>query len=158
MSPTPVDQSDNRHHGGCRCGAVRFSIDDDPEHVSYCHCADCRRATGAPVTAFVGFATERVSFTGERPATWVSGPVTRSFCVVCGSPIAYFDRRIGGRVYFLLGAMDAPQNYRPTLHAHVAEKLPFLHMPDGLPRFDGTSVARPRETTETAESRTRSAD
>lgn len=138
------------HAGGCRCGAVRFSADDDPVHVSYCHCGDCRRATGAPVAAFVGFATDRVAFAGEKPATCVNGPATRSFCAVCGSPISYFDRRIGGAVYFYLGVMDEPENYRPTLHAYVSEKLPFLHMPDGLPRFDGSSVERPREDTETA--------
>lgn len=131
------------HTGGCRCGAVTFAVDDDPEHVSYCHCADCRRATGGPVAAFVGFATDRITFAGEKPATFANGPVTRSFCARCGSPIAYFDRRIGANTYFYIGAMDAPENYKPTLHAYVAEKLPFLHMPDGLPRMEKSSVPRP---------------
>jgi len=132
-----------KHSGGCRCGAIRFVADDEPEHVSYCHCADCRKASGAPVSAFVGFATQSVTFSGEKPATFVNFTVTRSFCPVCGSPISYFDRRIPGRVYFLLGAMDHPENYRPTLHAYVAEKLPFVHMPDGLPTCEASSVPRP---------------
>ena len=34
----------------------------------------------------------------------------------------------------MLGAMDTPENYKPTLHAYVREQLPFVHMPDGLPR------------------------
>lgn len=131
------------HAGGCRCGAVRFEADTDPHHVSYCHCGDCRRATGAPVSAFVGFDADAVRFTGDKPKTLVNGPVTRSFCGNCGSPISYFDRRISGAVYFHLGAMDMPQNYKPTLHAHVGEKLPFLHMPDGLPRHEASSVPRP---------------
>ncbi len=38
------------------------------------------------------------------------------------------------RIYFMLGAMDVPANYKPTLHAYVREQLPFVHMPDGLPR------------------------
>jgi len=41
------------------------------------------------------------------------------------------------------GAMDAPATYKPTLHARVRSQLPFLHMPDGLPRYPGTSVPRP---------------
>jgi len=137
------------HHGSCRCGAIRFEADDDPVHVSYCHCIDCRKATGAPVSMFVGFPAEAVRFTGVLPATHLNGPVTRSFCNACGSPIAYFDRRIAGSVYFHVGAMDAPQNYRATLHAYVAQKLPFLHMPDGLPVHENTSIPRPKDPEDT---------
>jgi hypothetical protein len=73
--------------------------------------------------------------------------VTRSFCNVCGSPIAYLDQRLEGRAFFMLGAMDRPADYRPALHAYVREQLPFVHMPDGLPRYPKTSVARPDGTT-----------
>lgn len=131
------------HTGGCRCGAVRFQAAAEPDHISYCHCADCRRATGAPVSAFVGFPTESVTITGDGLRSYENGPIARTFCGVCGSPIAYVDSRIGDHVYFLLGAMDAPRNYKPTLHAHVRSQLPFLHMPDGLPRLVGSSVPRP---------------
>ncbi len=131
------------HTGGCRCGAVRFEATVDPHHTSYCHCADCRHASGAPVSAFVGFMADSVAFAGEEPRTYVNGPVTRSFCGTCGAPIAYVDERIGETTYFMLGAMDAPANYKPTLHAYVREQLPYLHMPDGLPRHVASSVPRP---------------
>jgi len=133
------------HTGGCRCGAVRFESSADPHHISYCHCADCRRASGAPVSAFVGFMAEAVTFSGEEPRVFANGPVTRSFCGTCGSPLAYFDERIGDQIFFVLGAMDAPERYKPTLHAYVREQLPYLHMPDGLPRMLTTSVARPTD-------------
>ena len=135
------------HTGGCRCGAVRFETAAEPVHVSYCHCADCRHASGAPVSAFVGFPADAVTFGGEAPRTYVNGPVTRSFCGSCGSPIAYVDSRIGATIYFMLGAMDAPQDFRPTLHAYVREQLPFLHMPDGLPRHVKSSVTRDEDPT-----------
>jgi hypothetical protein len=134
-----------RHTGGCRCGAVRFETNADPHHVSYCHCTDCRKATGAPVSAFVGFMAENVLVRGDTLRSFDNGPVTRSFCATCGTPIAYTDSRIGDRVYFMLGAMDMPALYRPTVHAYVREQLPFLHMPDGLPREVKTSVPRPTD-------------
>lgn len=137
------EQVASGHTGGCRCGAVRFEASADPVHVSYCHCGDCRRATGAPVAAFVGFAAEAVKIDGEALTTYENGPVGRSFCRTCGSPIAYLDRRLAGSVYFMLGAMDAPAHYKPTVHAHVREQLVYVHMPDGLPRELATSVPRP---------------
>ncbi len=131
------------HTGSCRCGAVRFTASAEPHHVSYCHCGDCRRASGAPVSAFVGFMADQVVFTGKALKMFENGPVTRSFCGVCGSPIAYVDERLPEPIYFMLGAMDAPEQFVPTLHAYVSEQLPYLHMNDGLPRLERTSVPRP---------------
>lgn len=138
-----VEQSP--HTGGCRCGAVRFEAQGEPLSVSYCHCSDCRRATGAPVSAFVGFHAEDVSLGGDTLRSFENGTVTRSFCGTCGSPIAYLDQRLADHVYFMLGAMDMPAEYKPTLHAYVREQLPYVHMPDGLQRFPKTSVPRPDE-------------
>ena len=131
------------HTGGCRWGAVRFEASAEPHHISYCHCGDCRRASGAPVSAFVGFMASQVAFTGKALKMYENGPVTRSFCGICGSPIAYTDGRLTGHIYFTLGSMDMPAYFKPTHHGHVREQLPFLHMPDDLPRHLRTSVPRP---------------
>ena len=131
------------HAGSCRCGAVRFEAAADPHHISYCHCEDCRRATGAPVSAFVGFRDDQVSFDGQALKRFENGPVSRSFCADCGSPVAYVDTRLEGEIYFMLGAMRQPALYQPTQHAYVREQLPFVHMPDGLPRHLKGSVPRP---------------
>lgn len=133
------------HTGGCRCGAVRFAA-GEPHHVSYCHCGDCRRATGAPMSAFVGFMVAQVTFTGKGLKMFENGPVTRSFCGTCGSPIAYVDERLEDRIYFMLGAMDRPAGYEPTLHAYVSEQLPYLRLEDDLPRLAKSSVKRPDRT------------
>jgi hypothetical protein len=134
------------HTGGCRCGAVRFEAAGQPHHISYCHCVDCRKASGAPVSAFVGFMADEAAIRGDVLATYQNGTVTRSFCGVCGTPIAYQDLQLGDRIYFTLGAMDAPEKYKPTLHAYVRQQLPFVHMPDGLSRHPHSSVTRPEET------------
>ncbi|HEV7255061.1 MAG TPA: GFA family protein [Mesorhizobium sp.] len=136
------------HAGGCRCGAVQFEASAEPHHVSFCHCVDCRRASGAPVSAFVGFRADEVKLEDEALRRFQNGPVARSFCGVCGSPIAYTDERLEGLVYFMLGVMDRPEHFTPTLHAWVDQQLPFVHMQDGLPRLPGTSVPRPDGTRE----------
>ena len=129
------------HTGGCRCGAVRFAAAGEPYHVSYCHCVDCRRASGAPVSAFVGFAADQISYEGT-PARFENGTVTRTFCSKCGSPLAYLDAKLLDDVYFAIGAMDRPDIFRPTKHAYVSQKLPYLHIDDGLPQHARTSVPR----------------
>ena len=131
------------HTGSCRCGAVQFAVSAEPFHVSYCHCMDCRKASGAPVSAFVGFPSDQVAIEGDTLAVFQNGPVRRSFCNRCGTPIAYMDDRLQNQTYFTLGAMDSPAMYKPTLHSHVRSQLAYLHMPDGLPRHPGTSVPRP---------------
>lgn len=131
------------HTGSCRCGAVRFSTSAEPHHVSYYHCSDCRRASGAPVSAFVGFMAGEVEFSGTPAQVFANGLVTRSFCGVCGSPLTYADARLAGHLYFVVGAMDRPEDFPPTCHAYVDRQLPYLHMTDGLPRHPATTVPRP---------------
>lgn len=113
----------------------------DPFSTSYCHCRDCRRQSGAPVMAFVGFKETDLTWHGA-PQTWRAGGVERSFCSHCGSQIGYRDDKLPGEVYLSIGFMDEPENYPPRLHAFEKRRLPFLHIVDDLPRHDGFSVDR----------------
>lgn len=130
------------YEGGCRCGAVRLTARADPIWRSYCHCDDCRKATGAPVTVFVGFAREVLAFEGEARCAFRSGSAERGFCGRCGSPLDYRDAELPGQIYVYLGVMDEPERFAPTLHAFESERLPFLHIKDDLPRFERFSVKR----------------
>lgn len=131
------------HTGGCRCGRVRIAASAEPVSVGYCHCTDCRRATGGPVSAFLSFRSSDVSIEGDTLRAYENGAVRRSFCANCGSPLAYVDLQIPDRVYIMLGAMNRPAQYAPTVHAYVAEQLPFVHMNDDLPRHAKSSTRRP---------------
>src|SRR3990167_8453860 len=77
------------HSGSCKCGAVKFEIDQDPLWSGYCHCRDCRKATGAPVSAFVIFTEAGVRWSGEPKEHRPSDEVRRTFCGFCGTPISY---------------------------------------------------------------------
>ena len=133
------------HSGACRCGLVSADMSAGPVFSSYCHCRDCRKQTGAPVMAFVGFRRADLTWHGE-PKSWRAGGVERYFCDHCGSQIGYHDDRLPGEIYMTLGFMDHPEQYPPTMHAFEARRLPFLHITDDLPRFDGFTVSRDRTT------------
>lgn len=134
-----------RHSGGCRCGKVRFSSRAEPHFASYCHCVDCRRASGAPVAAFVGFHEDEITWDRDEYAIYESGPATRLFCATCGAPVAYRDSRVENRTYFMIGAMDDPNRYPPEAHAFAGEQLSWLPLNDDLPHFPATVVARPTQ-------------
>jgi len=130
--------------GRCLCGAVELCISGRPLSVSYCHCASCRRATGGPVSVFVGFNEAQVSYPREAPQSFSSSAgIDRPFCRHCGSRVAYTDAQLPGRIYFHIGIFDRPELFVPECHAWEQARLSWLHIADRLPRHYGSSVSRP---------------
>lgn len=123
------------HVGSCKCGAIQFQIDQEPVWTGYCHCGDCRKATGAPVSAFVIFKKEDVQWSGDaRREHKPSSEVTRSFCGTCGSPISYEHTQWPDRIDLSTGLFDDVAALVPTEHIWCANKLPWLNIQDELPR------------------------
>lgn len=128
--------------GGCYCGNLRIQASGQPLYISYCHCRDCRKFTGAPVTVFVGYRTDQIEIHGS-PGIYSSSPeVQRSFCTACGSPISYEDEGLPQEMYLTVGVFDEPEQFGPWLHGWTAQSLGWLRIEDDLPRCEGTS--RPR--------------
>lgn len=115
------------HTGGCLCGAVRFRLDAPPYEVDYCHCASCRRHTGAPVSVFLDLKRGAVAFTQGAPAYYASSPgVQRGFCGRCGSTLTY---ETDDEIHIHIGAMDRPQDFPPhDKPAFPEERLPWFHI------------------------------
>lgn len=129
--------------GGCRCGAVGVRARGEPEGVIYCHCGDCRRTSGAPVSLFVGYRTEQVETGPGVPKVYRSSPgVNRSFCGDCGTPLSYDDERLPGEVYVPVGVFYDPETFEPEAHNWVSQRLEHLDIPDGLPRHQKSSKPR----------------
>ena len=122
------------HTGHCLCGQLRFEADGEPQWVSYCHCASCRRHTASPVTCFVNFKSDRVRFTGDRTLYESSEGVTRSHCAICGTPISYETQCRSDEIDLYLNAFDNPQDFKPQIHAFFEEHIPWFDTQDDLPR------------------------
>jgi hypothetical protein len=129
--------------GGCLCGAIKVRATGEPECVLYCHCSDCRKATGAPVSIFAGYSAEQVEIERGVPGSYESSPgVRRSFCGECGTPLSYEDERLPGEVYLHAGIFDEPELFRPKLHGWDSQRLGWLHISDDLPRYEKSSKPR----------------
>ncbi len=117
------------HRGRCLCGALRYRAVGAPKWIANCHCESCRRATGAPMATYAGFAADRFSYFAGMPVGFHSSPgVTRSFCGQCGTPLTYEGARWPGEVHVLVGTLDRPEDFPPTGNAFVEEQLPWLHL------------------------------
>lgn len=129
--------------GQCYCGETRFTASESPSVVTYCHCADCRRVTGAPVAAFAAFRTEALTFTPDaRTFVTVNKGVTRGFCGTCGSPMTGEYNYLLDQTYIALGLIDQANDLPPGLHAQTHGQLRWLHINDDLDRFQNSARTR----------------
>ena len=132
----------------CACGTHRGAISGEPKSVTWCHCADCRRESGAPAFAWVGWREADVTGGLDGLATRETKPnVTRGRCRDCGATLAYRDQGLPGLVYVPLGAHDEPGRFEPTEHAYWHERVAWLVVADDLPKRDATTQTRVASTT-----------
>ncbi len=123
--------------GRCLCGRVTFEYRGPEIWCGHCHCESCRRATASPLTTWVGVARGACRFTGAEPSAYASSPgVRRLFCSHCGSPIAYESDRWPDETHLYAALIERARDLAPQFHSHVAEKLPWIRLTDGLPQYD----------------------
>lgn len=121
--------------GGCHCKRVRYSIAGDIAlpRAAYCHCIMCQRTCAAPAVAWASVPLRLWTLTGDPTALQSSAHVTRYFCGTCGAHIA-FQRAGADEVAFTIASLDddslAPH---PSSHIHVASKIDWHTVDDGLP-------------------------
>ncbi|WP_373354688.1 GFA family protein [Pseudoroseicyclus sp. CXY001] len=127
--------------GRCYCGQSRLAAASWPERLSYCHCSDCRRATGAPVAAFAAFPEGQAHWSPAGRAVSAAPGGRRWFCAGCGSPLAATFDYLPGQVHVPLGVIDQAAELPPQLQTHVESGLPWLHIEDDAPRHAASGRA-----------------
>ncbi|MGE0714788.1 MAG: GFA family protein [Alphaproteobacteria bacterium] len=70
--------------GSCHCGAVAFTMDDDPKQAIECNCSICRRK--AHLLAFVPPEKFRLETSRDALAVYTFGKhvIRHQFCKTCG--------------------------------------------------------------------------
>jgi hypothetical protein len=121
--------------GGCLCAAVRYRATGAPRYLCYCHCESCRRAAGAASVPWATFAREHFELSGATLVEYSSSAyVRRGFCGTCGSSLTYRNETRPAEVDVILTSLDEPALLVPAMHVWVADKLPWVHIDDGLPQ------------------------
>ena len=125
--------------GGCLCGDVRYEIRGAPVHVFHCHCSMCRRAGGTAFQTWAGFGDDALTVTQGTAKSYESSSFAiRSFCGRCGGQLFYnYTGKQTPKVWVTVGSLDRPESMSPERHLFEADRIPWVHMEDGLPRTEG---------------------
>ena len=82
--------------GGCCCGDVSFSLEDDFSNFYFCHCEQCRKLTGTAHASNL--------FTSPDNIKWIKGTdktkrydhpersFSKAFCCECGSGLPFISQ------------------------------------------------------------------
>jgi hypothetical protein len=123
--------------GSCLCGLVAYEVPDSFEYSLYCHCSNCRRATGAAAKPFAAIKSNRLTFVsgGDQIMRYGGGTNHDAHCERCGS-LLYSLVRDGTYLHVTMGTLIDSPTIRPTAHIFVGSKAPWDDVCDGLPQFD----------------------
>lgn len=132
--------------GSCFCGGIVAELEGEPFWINYDHDDDCRKAIGSPLTVWIGYPQNKVTFTNGVPRTFSKTPgISRGFCPNCGSSISYVDTGLREEIWISVGFMDHPERFEPVAHGYWRMKLPWVNFADALPRFE--TYTRERDVT-----------
>jgi hypothetical protein len=127
-----------RVKGSCLCGGIQYEVEGSFGTVVNCHCAMCRKATGAafrtraaiPTAAFRWLAGEGLLSKYES-----SPGEVRTFCRECGSTLVTFFRDRPDEIGLPLGTLDDDPGVRPSAHVWVDSKAAWWNITDALPQY-----------------------
>jgi hypothetical protein len=122
--------------GGCRCGAVRYTVTDAFEYGANCHCSGCRRATGSAFKPFVRIERGELTLTAEAADVEMfgEGDGGDARCARCGC-FLYSVVDNGGYVHVTLGSLFDTPSRLPNHHIFVGSKADWEEITDQLPQF-----------------------
>jgi hypothetical protein len=127
-------------NGGCLCGAVRYECSGDTDAASYCHCDDCKKATGGPYTVgvLVEAAKLRIVCGRVKGHTTIADSgrkITREFCPSCGSPLFTRSEKCPNLVFLKAGCLDEPDLIKPSCQVWTKRAVGWAYIDEKLPCY-----------------------
>lgn len=121
--------------GGCRCGAVRYTLALDPLPRTYtCHCLDCQTWSGSAFSQQTFAPESALNATGPlvnyefvTPSGRIS---TQRMCGVCHTRIFNVNSARPGVVVVRAGTLDRSDELEAVAHIWVKRKQAWLRLPD----------------------------
>jgi uncharacterized protein YndB with AHSA1/START domain len=125
-------------HGGCDCGAVRYTMTSAPLVVHACHCRWCQRESGSAFALNAMIEADRLVAGGTSAPEAVRTPSDSGAgqqvlrCPQCRVALWSHYGGSGPAVAFVrVGTLDDPDALPPDIHIFTASRQPWLQLPPG---------------------------
>ena len=126
--------------GRCLCGAVNYTLTDDPLITRICWCRDCQHLS-ANGTVNALFPSAALQFDGElaeyTSAADSGNQIRRRFCPRCGSHLFANSSARPQLTVVRVGTLDDPSSLRPTVNIWAASAPRWSCLDATLERCEG---------------------
>ena len=122
--------------GGCQCGNVRYTLNDEPLRLYACHCTVCQQRSGSAFGMSMVVDKESVEIKGElksfvRTAD-SGGEVTSFFCPECGIMIYGTSHYNPDGVTIKPGTLDDTSWLAPSKKIWMNSAQKWVPVPDAI--------------------------
>ena len=130
----------SRIEGGCRCGAVRYTLALERLPPTYaCHCRDCQTWCGTAFSQQTVLPEEALSATGPMVVYEFDTPGGRlsrqRVCGICHTRVYNTNSGRPGAVIVRAGTLDRSDELEIAAHIWVKRKQPWLTLAEGVPTW-----------------------
>ena len=123
----------------CQCGGFRIAVTAEPEIVNMCHCTECQRRSGVPLTVNGYFKEAAVRLEGDYQvfarAAAEGRKLYNHFCPTCGSTLGWRADLRPGLFAVAVGAFNDKNFPAPTASIWEDSKYAWVQVPDGVQHF-----------------------
>lgn len=121
--------------GGCRCGAVRYTVDRMALPAAYaCHCTDCQTWSGSAFSTQFFVAEAQLEVAGAVVEYGFVNPMGRlshqRFCPTCHTRLYNTNAARPGIVNIRAGTLDGSALLEVPLHIWTRSKQPWVILPE----------------------------
>ena len=122
--------------GSCDCQGVVFELIGELRDVVFCHCSQCRKASGH-YWAATQVSKANLNLIKAVSLSWYdsSDEARRGFCSVCGSSM-FYERKGIDKISVSAGSLEIPTSLDRMRHIYVASKGVYYDISDELPQFE----------------------
>lgn len=125
--------------GGCRCGAVRYTLAVDALPPAYaCHCHLCQRWSGSAFSLQVLVGEQVLEVTGPVETvefTTEDRVSTQRMCGSCHTRIYNTNSRRPGVAVVRAGTLDRSEELECAAHIFTNYRQGWFVLPDGVPAW-----------------------
>lgn len=123
--------------GGCRCGAIRYSLDTPALPLAYaCHCLDCQTWSGSAFSEAMFINEAALAMSGEAAVYEFASPgghlSRQRLCPVCHTRLFNTNTGRPGLAVIRAGTLDDSHLLTLVAHIWVKRKQPWLVIPEGV--------------------------